>query len=149
MNKAQLIGHLTHDLEIRQTNGGQSCVSFTIATNRMYLKGTEQVRETEFHSCVVFGKTADFMNNYVKKGDKLFVEGRLQTRTWEDTMGTKRNKTEIIVSMVEAMTKRDTSTTPDMMASVTEITKPKETTLSPDQAKALFADELSLEDIPF
>ena len=97
LNRVQLIGNLTVDPEIRQTNTGTAIGSFSIATNRAY-KGAdgELKEETEYHAIVVWAKLAELAGSLLKKGSKVFVEGRLKTTEWQNDAGEKRRKTEVI-----------------------------------------------------
>jgi len=97
LNRATLIGNLTRDPETRQTPGGQAVCSFSIATNRAWT-GNDGVKQdaTEFHNIVAWGKLADICGQYLSKGKKIYVEGRLQTRDWEGQDGVKRYRTEIV-----------------------------------------------------
>ncbi|USN56127.1 MAG: single-stranded DNA-binding protein [Candidatus Peribacteria bacterium] len=77
---------------------GNSVVNFTVATNRRYKNKDEQlVEESEYHRCVAYGNSADIIGKYVTKGKRMYVEGRLRTRKWEDTNGNSRYTTEIVV----------------------------------------------------
>lgn len=97
LNRAQLIGNLTRDPEVRQTPGGRSVVNFGIATNHRWTDANGQQQDkTEFHNIVVWGKLADICAEYLRKGSKVFVEGRLQTREWEGQDGIKRYRTEVV-----------------------------------------------------
>lgn len=97
LNKVQLIGNLTRDPEMKQIPGGQVVTSFGIATNFTWMSKTgEKQNKTEFHNIVVWGKLAEICGQYLKKGSKTYVEGRLQTRDWEGEDGVKRYRTEII-----------------------------------------------------
>jgi single-strand DNA-binding protein len=102
LNKAFIIGNLTHDPELRQTPSGQAVCSFGMATNRVYTdkSGTKQ-KEAEFHNIVAWGKQAELINQYCRKGSMLFLEGRLQTRNWDDDKGQKHYKTEIVVEAMQ------------------------------------------------
>ena len=97
LNRAQLIGNVTRDPEVRTTAGGQNVASFGIATNAQWTdtQGAKQVR-TEFHNIVAWGKLADMCQQYLTKGKKIFLEGRIQTREWEAQDGQKRMRTEIV-----------------------------------------------------
>ena len=97
LNKIFLYGNLTRDPEVKALPSGQSVVSFGLATNRSF-KNKEGQREeqTEFHNIVAFGRTAEVMGQYLKKGRPAYIEGRLQTRSWESE-GKKNYKTEIVV----------------------------------------------------
>ncbi len=97
LNKVFLYGNLTRDPELRALPSGQQVASFAIATNRTYKnKEGEKQEATEFHNIVAFGRLADLIGQYLKKGRPVFVEGRLQTRSWEKD-GEKKYRTEIVV----------------------------------------------------
>lgn len=97
LNKAFLYGNLTRDPEMRALPSGQNVANFSIATNRVYKDREGQKQEaTEFHNVVAFGRQADLIGQYMKKGRPIFVEGRIQTRSW-DKDGQKQYRTEIIV----------------------------------------------------
>lgn len=96
LNKVQLYGNLTRDVELRALPSGQSVGNFAVATNRTYKDKDDQKKETvEYHNVVAFGRTAEVINQYMKKGSPIFVEGRLQTRSW-DKEGVKQYRTEIV-----------------------------------------------------
>ncbi|MFH1178325.1 MAG: single-stranded DNA-binding protein [bacterium] len=97
LNKAFLYGNLTRDPELKALPSGQQLVSFGLATNRTYKDKNGQKKEaTEFHNIVAFGRSAEIIAQYMKKGRPLFVEGRIQTRSWESD-GQKKYRTEIVV----------------------------------------------------
>lgn len=97
LNKAMVIGNLTRDPELRQTGSGQAVCSFGVATNRRWKSASgEQQEQVEYHNIVAWGKLAEICAQYLKKGNKVFIEGRLQTRDWEGQDGVKRYRTEII-----------------------------------------------------
>jgi single-strand DNA-binding protein len=98
LNKVMLIGHLGADPELKYTPAGIPVASFRIATNESY-KDQEGnlVPRTEWHNIVAWRKSAELLNEYVRKGSKIYIEGRLQTRNWEDKDGAKRYMTEIVV----------------------------------------------------
>ncbi len=97
LNKAMLYGNLTRDPEVRALPGGQQVATFGLATNRTFKnKEGSQQEQTEFHNIVAFGRTAEVMGQYLKKGRPVFVEGRIQTRSW-DKDGVKQYRTEIVV----------------------------------------------------
>ncbi len=100
LNKVLLIGRITNDLEIKKMwDSWTSVVNFTLATNRSYKnKNWEKVEEAEFHRCVAFGALADIIWQYLSKWRKVFIEGRLRTRQWEDSTWNKRFTTEIVVT---------------------------------------------------
>lgn len=98
LNKVSLIGNLTSDPVKRSTPSGQALASFTVATNYNWrdVNTKEKKTRADFHKIVAWGKLADIINSYLKKGSKIFVEGRLQNRTWEDKDGKKRYFTEVV-----------------------------------------------------
>ena len=102
VNKAFIMGNLTRDPELRQTPSGQAVCSFGVATNRFYTDGSGQKqKQAEFHNVVAWGKQAEIVNQYLKKGSLIFVEGRLQTRNWQDPQGGKHYRTEIIAERIQ------------------------------------------------
>jgi len=97
LNKAQIIGNLTRDPDLRKTQNGQSVCTVGVATNRAWTDSTGQKHEeAEFHSVVCWGRLAEIVAEFLKKGSKVFFEGRLRTRTWDDDAGIKHYRTEII-----------------------------------------------------
>lgn len=102
LNKVFLIGRLTADPQLRTTPSGQSVVTFSLATNRTWTskQGTRQ-EDTQFHNIVVWGRQAEIANQFLKKGSLAFVEGRLQTRKWQDKQGQSRATTEIVCERIQ------------------------------------------------
>jgi len=99
LNRAQLIGNLTRDPELRYTPNGTAVCSFSIATNRNWTTDTgEKKDEAEFHRIVAWNKLAEICSQFLVKGRKVYVEGRLVTRSWNAQDGTQRNTTEIVIS---------------------------------------------------
>lgn len=97
LNRAMIIGNLTRDPEVRTTATGQNVCNFSVATSYQWTDASGQKQEkVEYHSIVAWGKLADICRQYLGKGRKVYVEGRLQTRDWETQEGAKRTKTEII-----------------------------------------------------
>ncbi len=97
INKVLLYGNLTRDPELKALPSGGSVVSFGIATSRSFKdKNGDKKEETEFHNLVAFGKLADIIGQYFKKGKPIYVEGRLQTRSW-DKDGVKHYRTEVVI----------------------------------------------------
>ena len=97
-NKVQLIGHVGNDPEIKTFDGGKKLAKLTIATNESYKneKG-EKVEETQWHSLIAWGKTADIIEKYVVKGKEIAIEGKLTHRSYEDKNGEKRYVTEVVI----------------------------------------------------
>lgn len=99
LNRAQLIGNLTRDPELRYTPNGTAVCSFGMATNRSWTtEAGEKKDEAEFHNIVAWNKLAELCSQFLVKGSKVFVEGRLATRSWQAQDGTQRNRTEIVIS---------------------------------------------------
>ncbi len=99
LNKVQLIGNLTRDPELRYTPNGTAVCSFGLATNRSWKTDSgEKHDEAEFHNIVAWNKLAELCSQFLVKGRKVFVEGRLATRSWTAQDGTQRNRTEIVIS---------------------------------------------------
>ncbi len=101
VNKAILLGRLGKDPEMRYAPSGTAIATFSIATNHRQKSEGEWIEKTEWHNILGFGKTAEFMGEYLKKGKQVFIEGRLQTSSWEDQQGQKKYKTEILVNEVQ------------------------------------------------
>ena len=97
LNKVLLIGHLGADPESRFTTSGNAVTNFTLATNESWKSTEGDIKErTEWHRVVIFGKMAETAAEYMKKGQLVFIEGRLQTRSWEDKDKVKRYTTEVL-----------------------------------------------------
>ncbi|HEY4517160.1 MAG TPA: single-stranded DNA-binding protein [Candidatus Paceibacterota bacterium] len=102
LNKALIFGNLTRDPEVRALPSGMNVCSFGVATNRVFRdrEGKKQ-EQTDFHNIVVFGRQADTTAQYLKKGSSVFIEGRIQTRSWEGKDGEKKYRTEIVADRVQ------------------------------------------------
>lgn len=101
LNKALLYGNLTRDPELRSLPSGMNVVNFSIATNRTFKdRDGKKQEQTDFHNVVVFGRQADTVSQYLKKGSAVFVEGRMQTRSWEKE-GQKMYRTEVVADRVQ------------------------------------------------
>ena len=100
VNKVILVGHLGRDPEVRYTKSGQAVASFSLATSEKWTdKNTSEKHEkTEWHRIVAWGKLGEICGEYLVKGKQVYIEGRLQTREWEDNDGNKRHTTEIVAS---------------------------------------------------
>ena len=103
LNKALLIGNLTRDPEIRSLPSGVKVCSFSIATNRVWKdKNGARQESTDYHNIVAFGRQAETVAQYMKKGSSILIEGRMQTRSWEDkTSGEKKYRTEIVADRTQ------------------------------------------------
>lgn len=167
VNKATILGNLTRDPELRSTPNGQSVANFGVATNRKYKNTStgEVVEDTQFHDVVAWGKLAEVIHQIFKKGNKIYLEGRLQTRQWEAPDGSKRYRTEIIMDNFVALTPRAEGYSPDAPdqpptpAIQQEKIQPSESTTNSVQPNASSSakpanttsqdEEFNLDDIPF
>ncbi len=99
VNKVILVGRLGRDPETRYTGGGQAVANFPVATDESYKdKNGERQKRTEWHKIVVWGKQAEIAQQYLKKGSLIFIEGRIQSREWQDKEGQKRTSFEIVAN---------------------------------------------------
>lgn len=102
LNKVFLIGRLTRDPEIRNLSSGQQVCSFGLATDRFFTnKSGQKQQQTEFHNIVMFGRLAEIASQYLTKGSLAMIEGRIQTRSWQDGSGNKRTRTEIVAERMQ------------------------------------------------
>jgi len=151
LNKAQLIGNLTRDPELRQTPSGANVCSFTIATNFTWKDQSGNKQEkVEFHNIVAWGKLAEICGQYLRKGKKVYIEGRIQTRDWEADDGSKRYKTEIIAENM-IMLSRGGENEGGGGFTATPVAAPTQTTptSAPVKTDAPSEDEISIDDLPF
>lgn len=101
VNKVILIGNLGDDPEVRYTKSGQSVASFSLATSEKWTgKDGNKEEKTEWHKIVVWGKLAEICGEYLTKGKQVYIEGRLQTRDWEDKDGNSKQTTEIVANIM-------------------------------------------------
>ena len=147
-----LIGRLGQDPEIRYTQSGSAVANVTIATNDYWTdkQGGKQER-TEWHSLVLWGKLADLAQSYLKKGSQVYVEGRLQTRDWEDQQGQKHYKTEVVVTTMQFLDSKmaDSSSNTEYSATAAAPQSNPAPT-APDEANAVQqGDDYIKDDIPF
>ncbi len=144
MNKAILVGNLTRDPEKKVLPSGTSVTSFGLATNRVYMKDGQKQEMADYHNIVVFGKQADSCGQYLKKGQNVMIEGRIQTRSWDDADGKKNYRTEIVADRVQFGPKAGGS---NYSSNQTEASQeaPKDTGNQIDYPE----DDINPEDIPF
>ncbi|MBI3971041.1 MAG: single-stranded DNA-binding protein [Chloroflexi bacterium] len=109
LNKVMLIGNVGRDPEMRYIQSGEPVTSFSLATNRRWTGGDGQLKEeTEWHNVVAWRRLAEQCNEYLSKGRKVYIEGRLQTRSWDDqATGQKRYRTEIVAERMVMLDSRD------------------------------------------
>lgn len=107
LNKCMIIGNLGRDPEMRYTPSGQAVTQFTVAVNRNYKdQQGERQEETEWFRVVAWGQQAEFAAEYLRKGAKVYVEGRIQTRQWEGQDGQKRYTTELVANTIQTLERR-------------------------------------------
>ena len=152
LNRATIIGNATRDPELRTTPNGRSVTGFAVATNRRWRdQSGETKEEVQYHEIVAWGKLAEIVSQIIKKGSKVYVEGRLQTRTWEGQDGARRERTEIIAENVIGLGPRG-EVSEDLEATINQDTadqKPKESEKSAKKEEKTEEDEINLDDIPF
>jgi single-strand DNA-binding protein len=143
-----LIGNLTRDPELKYIQQGNAVCTFGLATNRSWMpsEGTERREETEYHRLVAWGKLAELCSQLLTKGRKVYIEGRLQTRSWEGADGAQRSVTEIVVEDMILLDSKKPGTTgataDDMQDDVTPEPKAVE-------EKPAMDDKINIDDIPF
>ncbi|OGH66018.1 MAG: hypothetical protein A3B90_02895 [Candidatus Magasanikbacteria bacterium RIFCSPHIGHO2_02_FULL_41_13] len=147
LNRATLLGRLTRDPEIRSTPSGQSVATIGVATGRVWTdqSGVKQER-TEFHNCVLWGKLADIAGQYLSKGRRVYLEGRLETKDWAGQDGVKRYRTEIIVENMIMLDGPRGSSAPGSPSAATA-QAPQDFGNNSSQSNP--DDEIKVEDIPF
>ena len=156
LNRATIIGNLTREPEVRQIPSGQSVCSFAVATNRSWASADGQKQEaSEFHNIVAWGKLAEICAQYLNKGRKVYIEGRLQTRDWEGQDGVRRYRTEIVAENLIILDRGTGSPTaaPSSNGGFSTGSGSKAFTPPPPPMKDDPApnpdDEIKIEDIPF
>jgi len=147
LNRACLIGNVTKDPELKTTPSGQSVISFSIATNFIWKDQAGNKQEkAEFHNIVAWRKLAETMGQYLKKGGKVYVEGRLQTRTWEDKDGKKNYRTEIVADNIILLNRPQGGTS---TFNPSEPSSSHTEEYSQPETKTAKEEEINIEDIPF
>jgi len=159
LNRAQLIGNLTRDPELRQIPGGSTVASFSIATNFSWTDSSGQKQDkAEFHNIVAWRKLAEICGQYLKKGGKVFIEGRIQTRDWEGEDGVKRYRTEIVADNMIMLDRKGAPTGGDEMMPYAGSQSPhagiKKTSTTSAEGGAVASapvneDEVTIDDLPF
>jgi len=152
LNKVFVLGNLTADPEIKTLPSGQPVANFRIATNRVfYNKDKEKQEQVEFHSIVAFGRTAEIIQQYLQKGSMLLIEGRLQTRSWEDSAGNKKYRTEIITERMQMGPRRTQPTVFNNKekAAVKKNGEDKKEKNAKEEIPIIEEEEINVKDIPF
>lgn len=114
LNKAMILGNLTRDPELRYIPSGQAVCNFSVATNRRYKNAQGDLQEdTQYHDVVAWGKVGEIISQIFKKGNKIYLDGRLQTRQWDAPDGSKRSRTEIVLEQFVPLTPKGEPTNYD------------------------------------
>ncbi len=146
LNKAMIIGNLTRDPEVKTTPSGQNVATFSVATNRVWTNAQGQKQEAvEYHNIVAWGKLAEICGQYLNKGKKVYVEGRLQTRDWQGQDGVKRYKTEIVI---ENMIMLDRGGSPAGSSAGAPVSSSPAPSPEPEPVEPQ-EEEIKVENIPF
>lgn len=146
LNKAMIIGNLTRDPELRATPSGQNVASFSVATNLVWTdQSGQQQKKVEFHNVIAWRKLADICGQYLHKGSKVFIEGRLQTTDWTGQDGVKRYRTEIVTENMIMLDNKGSNNNgaPSNNSQEAVIEIPEE----PNNGSS--EEEIKVEDIPF
>lgn len=153
LNKAMIIGNVVRDPEMRATPGGQNVTSFSVATNFVWKdQAGNRQEKAEFHNIVAWRRLAEITNQYLKKGAKVYIEGRMQTRSWDDPNGVKRYRTEIIA---ENMIMLDRAGNQDFQGSSAPRSSDRQPSYTNNMSEGVqpapepSEEEISIEDIPF
>lgn len=149
LNKVILVGRLTNDPQLRTIPSGQSVCSFGLATNRIWVdrQTREKKQQAEFHNIVLWRRLAETASQYLKKGSLVLIEGRLQTRSWEDQSGNKRYRTEIIGERMQLAPKSIYS---EKQRTPTEQANSEPTEQQEENIPVVEEDgEINVEEIPF
>ena len=146
LNKAMIIGNVVRDTEMRTTPNGQNVTSFSVATNMVWKDSNgEKQEKVEFHNVVAWRRLAEITDQYLKKGSKVYIEGRLQTRNWDDPNGVKKYRTEIVADNMIMLDNKSSNSNEDYNDNSYKVKdEPKEV-----NNKEPKIEEVNVEDIPF
>lgn len=148
INEVRIMGNLTRDPEIRNLDSGTSVCNFSVATNRRYQQDGEWKEDVEFHNVVMWGRRAEGFVTRAKKGTRVYIEGRLQTRSWEDQNGVKQYKTEIVTSryiLIDRYERPEGSYSPEKDEKPKQKSKPKKEKVQ----KVDNEEKIDPDDLPF
>lgn len=148
LNKALIIGNLTRDPELKALPSGIKVCSFSVATNRVWKDQNGAKQEAaDYHNIVVFGRQAETVAQYMKKGSQVMIEGRMQTRSWDDaTSGTKKYRTEVVADRVQFGSTGNAPRTNGATAQAKSNEQDEDSALDSIEYPQ---DEITSEDIPF
>lgn len=153
LNKVYLIGRLTKNPELKTTPSGQNVCTFGLATNRVWYDQQKQKQEkTEFHNIVLWGKLADTASRYLAKGSLTMIEGRLQTRSWQDQAGVKKYRTEIVAENLQLGPKASNIAAPQSFGQATQIGQAQNKVPPVEEIPIIEEggdEEINVKDIPF
>ncbi len=146
LNKALLIGNLTRDPEVKALPSGVQVASFSLATNRVWKdKNGAKQESVDFHNIVVFGRQAETVSQYLRKGSSVLVEGRMQTRSWDGQDGVKKYRTEVVADRVQFGPKREGGSNQSSSAPSQAVAEGKDALDTIEYPE----DEINPDDIPF
>lgn len=148
MNRVELVGRITRDPELRVSANGTASVRFSVAVNRRVARDANGDVQADFINCVAFGKTAEFMERYIKKGYLVSVEGRIQTGSYENQQGQRVYTTDVIVESLQNLTPRNSSenAAPNDFTSNSQNNSSSQNSTNDDYTPTL---DISSDDLPF
>jgi single-strand DNA-binding protein len=150
VNKVILVGRLGRDPETRYTGGGQAVANFSLATDETYRdKNGERQKRTEWHKIVVWGKQAEIAQQYLKKGSLIFIEGRIQSREWQDKEGQKRTSFEIVATNFRMLGGRADGAASGGFSAGSRSEEHDQSAATDELAGGASGPEISDDDIPF
>ena len=149
VNKVILVGRLGRDPETRYTSSGQAVCNFSIATDETYKdRSGERQKRTEWHKIVMWGKLAEIAQQYLKKGSQVYLEGRIQSRQWDDKEGQKRTSFEIVANTMKMLDSRSAGASAGVGMSGGRAAE-SDVSAAPPMDEPAGGPEISDEDIPF
>jgi single-strand DNA-binding protein len=151
INKVILVGNLGKDPEIRYTAAGAAIANITIATSESWRdkQSGEKQEKTEWHRVVFFSRLAEIVGEYLKKGSQVYVEGRLQTRKWQDKSGQDRYTTEVVANEMQMLGSRGDGGGGGQASQTTSFRKPAENATPPPAQAPAVEEDFPEDDIPF
>ncbi|PIU11026.1 single-stranded DNA-binding protein [Candidatus Kuenenbacteria bacterium CG08_land_8_20_14_0_20_37_23] len=150
LNRAMIIGNLTKTPEVRTTPNGISVTSFGVATNFIWTDASGNRQEkVEFHNIVAWRKLAEICGQYLRKGSKVYIEGRLQTRSWDDQTGNKRYITEIVADNMIMLDSKSASKSADQGSAMNSTQEETPTIQVDEPIINNSTNEIKVEEIPF
>ncbi len=152
LNKAQLIGNLTRDPEMKQIPGGQVVTTFSLATNLSWTDASGQKQDkAEYHNIVAWRKLGEICGQYLKKGTKVYIEGRIQTRNWEAEDGSKRYRTEIVADNMIMLDRKGEGMVMEQAehGGINQNMQNTDPSPMPENIPAYADNEVTIDDLPF